>query len=95
LPEFLLLFLVQQQFLTLRLLAGLQVGVVEPMRQVGFDGCWVNLSWVKFRCVYRWAVQIRRSLAKQWRKIKLRMPPQQSELCCCWLDLGLACVARN
>jgi hypothetical protein len=43
LPEFLLLFLVQQQFLTLRLLAGLWVGVVEPMRQVGFDGCWVKL----------------------------------------------------
>jgi hypothetical protein len=90
LPEFLLLFLVQQQFLTLRLLAGLQVRVVEPMRQVGFDGC-----WVKLRRLYRWAVQIRRSLAKQWRKIKLRIPPQQSELCCCWLGLGLACAARN
>ena len=34
-------------------------------------------------------------LGKAMAEDKLRMPPQQSELCCCWLGLGLACAARN
>jgi hypothetical protein len=56
LPEFLLLFLVQQQFLTLRLLARVRVGVVEPM-QLGFHGCWVKLRRLE-RC---WSFDLLRS----------------------------------
>jgi len=36
---------------------GVQVGVVEPMRQLGFHGCWMKLRRL-YRC---WAVEILRS----------------------------------